>query len=125
MGQGPHSSRLCLKRRSFEKRTNAYVVPVKVQKRSDIAFERLGKHNTKVDGAMQKKYELDIAENKLKERLGNLRDTPPTTCGKCNVCLPPPRERVEVTSSKRPLRRGNAKLPSKEKCTTTCVLSSR
>ena len=28
---------------------------------------------------MQKKYEIDIAENKLKERLGNLRDTPPTT----------------------------------------------
>ena len=79
----------------------------------DIAFERLGKHNTKVDGAMQKKYEIDIAENKLKERLGNLRDTPPTTCGKCNVCLAPPRERVEVTSSKRPLRRGSVKLPSK------------
>jgi hypothetical protein len=79
----------------------------------DIAFERLGKHNTKVDGAMQKKYEIDIAENKLKERLGNLRDTPPTTCGKCHVCLAPSRERVEVTSSKRPLRRGNAKLPSK------------
>ena len=45
----------------------------------DIAFERLGKHNTKVDSPRGKKYEIDIAENKLKERLGNLRDTPPTT----------------------------------------------
>jgi len=81
----------------------------------DIAFERLDKQMSTTDHARRKMHEHNkhVAENRLKERLGSLHDTPPTTCGKCNVCLSRSREREELPFSKRHLPRASAKPTNK------------
>ena len=99
----------------------------KYMKALDIAFERLDKQMSTTDHARRKMYEHNkhIAENRLKERLGSLHDTPPTTCGKCNVCLSRSREREELPFSKRHLPRASAKPTNKPalkgvKCVDVC-----
>ena len=82
----------------------------------ELAFDRLDKQTAADHRDKRKENEIHqkAAENKLSERLGDLRDTPSTTCGKCNVCLSRALEREEVYSfSKRHLPRGCAK-PSKK-----------
>mgnify|MGYP001492810643 CR=1 FL=1 len=81
----------------------------------ELAFERLDKQTAADHGDKRKENEIHqkAAENKLSERLGDLRDTPSTTCGKCNVCLSRARKREEYSFSKRHLPRGCAK-PSKK-----------
>jgi len=81
----------------------------------ELAFDRLDKQTAADHRDKRKENEIHqkAAENKLSERLGDLRDTPSTTCGKCNVCLSRARKREEYSFSKRHLPRGCAK-PSKK-----------
>lgn len=77
----------------------------------EIAFDRLEKQTAANHHVRRKENEINqkVAENRLSERFGDLRNIPPTTCGKCNVCLSRACEREEVPFSKRHLPRGCAK----------------
>ena len=81
----------------------------------ELAFDRLHKQTTADHSVRHKENEIlqKVAESKLSERFGDLSDIPPTTCGKCNVCLTRASEREELSFSKRHLPRGCAKPSAK------------